>query len=146
MFEAASPTSRWSVSTLVPGLRGSPSYSYFDTESQALKYARSRARTGPRYKKSVSGRVYYVMSATGNVLYRVFRALQQLEVPHGTQQGARREYVVVQRNDDLIPGTNRTRWVFDKALSVEIIDIAAERDAKRRAPAKPRQRIRGEFE
>jgi len=134
----------FSVSTLVPGLHGVPIYRHFETETEALTYARSRARSGPRYKKSVSARVYFVMSDVDGVAYRVFRALQQLEVPHGTQQGARREYVVVQRNTGVIPGTDRTRWVFDKGLSVEIIDLEAERDAKRRAPQKPRQKIKGE--
>lgn len=145
MSESAPPT--WSVSTLIPGLHGQPKYKYFDNEHDALQHARDQARRGPRYRKGGKGRVYYVMDIRGgHAQFRVFRGLQQLEVRSGTSHGARREYVVVQVNGGVVRGTtDRTRWLFDKARSVEIIDIEAESDAKRRAPAKPRQKIRGEY-
>jgi hypothetical protein len=147
-FEAAPLVPKWSVSTLVPGLRGRPAYRYFETSAEALDYARGRARSGPTLK--AGGRAYFVMgygldAAGGSAKYRVFRAVQQLEARHGTATKSRQEYVVVHRNAGTTTfrtSDDRTRWVFDKSLSVEIMP-APEPPGIQTVP-KPRLKLPGE--
>ncbi len=123
----------YSVSTLTPGLHGKPSYRYFNELRDAVTYARERARRGPGIK--VGGKAYFILGHNG-VLYRVFRGVQ-VEEQRGTAEKLRREIILVQKNTGTVAlptGQERTRWVLDKTLSVEIDDPGL-LENRRRIPA-----------
>lgn len=114
----------WSVSTLVPGLRGKPVYKYFDDFGSALAYARDRARKGKRLREG--GRAYFILSHTANpdgvAAYRVFRAFLRAQQRPGYQHIINKpEYVIVQEAKGTVPGDpSKTLWKVNMAHSVEI--------------------------
>ena len=113
---------QFSVSTLVPGLHGQPIYRYFEDVSSALLYAKSRAFKGPLVAvagKREGGKAYFVLSVDGSTVYRVFRGLRGEERRRGGGVEARREFIVVQSAQGLLPN-NKTRWVWEHSLSIEI--------------------------
>jgi hypothetical protein len=108
-----------SVSTLVPGLHNQPVYRFFEDFPTAVSYAKSRALKGPRVREG--GKAYFVLSAIGGgTVHRVFRGMRGEEKhPGGRTRDERREFIIVQRAAGLLPN-NKTRWVWDHTLSVEI--------------------------
>lgn len=111
----------WAVSTLVPGLHGKPRYMYFDEFGEALEYARDRARKGKLVRDG--GRAYFILdNVAGGATHRVIRAhLGAEQNSRGKHYVEKREFILVQAAEGTIPGhPDRTRWVTDKKLSVEV--------------------------
>jgi hypothetical protein len=114
----------WSVSTLVKGLHGKPTYRYFDDFGEALAYARDRARKGKRLRDG--GKAYFILghqpNKDGVAVYRVFRTLLGAEQSRGgTHHAVRREFVVVQEPFGTHPNSTATRWRMNWSYSVEIL-------------------------
>ena len=129
----------FSVSTLVPGLRGKPLYRYFDSFKDALIYARGRARAGKKLREG--GKAYFIMSQDSETpAYRVFRGnLGAEQAPGAKHYTEKREFVLVQKAEGKIKGyPDRTHWVMDKASSVEILNAEIEKSRKQRLRPEPK--------
>lgn len=128
-FDDIPPDARWAVSTLTPVLHGEPFYKYFEHERDAIEYARRRVKSGPLIREG--GKAYFVLGAQG-VVYRVLRGMRGEERRSGAEAPeSRREFLIVQRAQGTIPGSGKTRWVWDHGLSIEIPDIEADRERVR---------------
>jgi hypothetical protein len=130
----------YSVSTLVPGLHGKPLYRYFDTLEEALSYARDRARKGKPMR--AGGKAYFVLNATpiGPSVYRVFRGIIGAD-PNAKRYTEKHESVIVQK---LVGGGAQPthvpqvdRWLIDRSLSVEILDVETEKTRKQKPRSEP---------
>ena len=129
----------FSVSTLVPGLRGKPLYRYFDSFKDALIYARGRARAGKKLREG--GKAYFIMSQDSETpAYRVFRGnLGAEQAPGSKHYTEKREFVLVQKAEGKIKGyPDRTHWVMDKVNSVEILNAEIEKSRKQRLRPEPK--------
>jgi len=107
----------YSVSTLIPALHG-PIYRYFEDLPTAVLYAKNRAFKGRRVREG--GKAYFVLSSDGSTVFRVFRGMRgQESLPGGRARDERREFVIVQKAAGTL-ANDKTRWVWDHTLSVEI--------------------------
>lgn len=120
----------WSVSTLVPVLHGRPRFKTFDTLADAVEYAQSRAKAGPRVlPDGTGGKVYYVLKGEDALHMRVFRGMRGRETRPGfPHDSKRREFIFVQRAHWPDTTSEKPHWLFDHGMSFELIDRELERD------------------
>lgn len=137
-FDGLEATADWYVSTLTPGLHGKPILKGFESEGDALDYARARVKAGPDLKKG--GKAYYVIQGDGEPVYRVVRATQLIRTRSAMETYPATVLLVQKRN----PKANNPRelWIPDMPHTIQLPGAERAQDLRHRAVSRNVKHVR----